>query len=214
MKKKTAARVHCFRRIAINKRLNGCLFLIILVPICSVCIFSITQPSRMPKKKSASSLRKSFPRQVKALSRWQKRWRASALTSPTTTRCRIRFCNMNTLSEFERYQREMEMTSICTKKLMQHASVTDVLALTEDQEPFRCYGDMSFRFRPSSSLCSRSMKKWRGGKLPASTTLSTVRLKTGFSRKPNLTGETVLSCAGKSSGRKRGRNRNPADPCG
>ena len=162
MKKKTAARVHWLRRIAINKRLNGCLFLIIFVPICSVCIFSYHTTFQDAKEKISFFSSEIISKTSESIEQMAETLESISIDIAYNDTLQDTLLQYDTLSEFERYQREMEMTSICTKKLMQHASVTDVLALTEDQEPFRCYGDMSFRFRPSLFSLQQIHEKMEG----------------------------------------------------
>ena len=106
MKKKTAARVHWLRRIAINKRLNGCLFLIIFVPICSVCIFSYHTTFQDAKEKISFFSSEIISKTSESIEQMAETLESISIDIAYNDTLQDTLLQYDTLSEFERYQRE------------------------------------------------------------------------------------------------------------
>ena len=149
MKRISFMLIKWIRHITIQKRLNICLFLIIFIPMFSICVFAYHKTFHDSKEKISFFSSEIIMKASENIQQMVESLENNSIDIAYNDILQDTLLKYDTLSEFERFQREIEMTNICTKKFIQNSIVTDVLALTSRQEPLRCYGDTSFRLRPS-----------------------------------------------------------------
>lgn len=149
MKRISFMLIKWIRHITIQKRLNICLFLIIFIPMFSICVFAYHKTFHDSKEKISFFSSEIIMKASENIQQMVESLENNSIDIAYNDILQDTLLRYDTLSEFERFQREIEMTNICTKKFIQNSIVTDVLALTSRQEPLRCYGDTSFRLRPS-----------------------------------------------------------------
>lgn len=138
------------RKMAIGRRLNWGFFLVISIPIFVICVFAYQMTFRSSQQKISTfsadivlTVSENIASMVNSLDNHSIDIAYNDMLQQTLEEYR-------TLTDRALNAREKQLAGAISKKFIVNAQVTDITALTLDQQPVYCYGNSHFRLRPSA----------------------------------------------------------------